>query len=48
VDTATTAENRPKLRLFIFEPPESFDAYVESGLDVPRICRRLFVVKNNK
>jgi len=36
------------LRLFIFEPLESFDSYVESDMDVPRICRRVFVVKHNK
>jgi len=36
------------LRLFIFEPFESFDLVVESDVDIARLGRRLFVVNPNK
>ena len=36
------------LRLFIFEPLESFDVYVESDVDVLNIRRFGFGVKRNK
>ena len=36
------------LRLFIFEPLESFDARVESDLDVSNIRCFRFAVKRNK
>jgi hypothetical protein len=36
------------LRLFIFEPLESFDTHVESDLDVLNIRRFRYGVKRNK
>ncbi len=36
------------LRVFIFEPLESFDVNVESDVDVPRVRRKGFAVKSNK
>lgn len=37
----------PMLRLFIIEPLEIFDCYVESDLDVSNIRRRRYAVKRN-